>query len=92
MKINYEMVYEIRKAQVPTDSLSNLCISYSNDVMRRADAEREKYFTLLKKLLGHSAFVMPATACVADGVRGRAYVGGCGAGVGQALLLFLWGQ
>jgi hypothetical protein len=72
-KLNYKLIYQVRRAGVKTDTLSNLTVRHRAKADEAAKAEHKKYTDLLTKLLGHNRFEVTNCGCMADGVCGHVY-------------------
>lgn len=74
LKLNYELIYKVRKGGYKTDSQSNLRVQFQNKARDEADKLYAAYVAFLKKEIGHDRFEVTNIACMADGVCGHVYV------------------
>lgn len=90
MKLNYELIYKVRKAGVRTDALSNLVTQYQNDARRKAEKEHAEYRKLIEGLTGRDDFEVTNIVCMAEGIAGHVYSPNAGVpkGVGKRVCLF----
>lgn len=74
-KLNYELIYKVRKNNFRTDSKSNLRIQFENKAREEADKLHQAYFDFLKKELKTDQLEVTNIMCLADGIIGHVYKG-----------------
>lgn len=72
MKINYELVYKLRKFN--TDSLSNIQSRLRSKADEEAAKIHKQYTDALRQLLGHEHFEISHYSCLADQIAVHVFV------------------
>lgn len=92
MKLNYELIYKLRKHRI--DSYANIEVGYLNEARAKARKEFDKTLAAIEKAIGHSNFEMTSIVCSADGIGCHVYARPDGnlfelrAGLGERVCIF----